>query len=247
MLRPTVYSLFLLIFTLATLGRAQQPASAAATAPTASPFVQPTTAPATAPAPGPSQVIVLLHEALELLQKKDIDGAFDKVNAAIKLDPTNPDGYGLRGGIYAEKKMWDKSEQDYNAILKLDPKNVQAKFNLAEIAFMQKKYDAARPQFVALQQDSNWGDLSTYKVFLCDLWGGHNDMAAKELAALEKVGSGASYYFAEAAWYLYQKKPEDARGWLVSAVNIYSPAKFKMYSASLFDLGYLPLPPQQKS
>ena len=33
----------------------------------------------------------------------------------------------------------------------------------------------------------------------------------------------------------------------MSAANIYAPAKFKLYATSLFDLGYLPLPPAQKS
>ena len=114
---------------------------------------------------------------------------------------------------------------------------------MSEVAFLQKKYDEARPGFITMEQDPNLGDLATYKVFLCDLFGGHSETAAAELQAFDKIGSGASYYFAEAASSLYNKKPEDARGWLTSASNIYAPAKFKLYAASLFDLGYLPLPP----
>ena len=200
-----------------------------------------TPAPATAaPAQDPT---ILLHEAMEALQDKQIDEALAKVNTVIQLAPQNVDGYGLRGGIYAEQKDWEKAIQDYQKILQLDPNNAQAKFNMAEIAFLQKKYDEARPGFIAMEKDPNLGELATYKVFLCDLFGGQADTAARELQAFEQVGSGASYYFAEAASSLYQKKPEDARGWLTSAANIYSPAKFKLYSASLFDLGYLPLPP----
>ena len=51
----------------------------------------------------------------------------------------------------------------------------------AQIKFMQKKYDEARPGFTALTQDPNIGDLAAYKVFLCDLLAGHEDAASREL------------------------------------------------------------------
>ena len=186
---------------------------------------------------------VLLSQASRFLEQKQLDAALDKVNSALKIAPKNAEAYGLRGGIYAEKKLWDQAEKDFQTALQIDGKNVQMKFNVAEIEFMQKKYDAARPSFVALGQDSAMGDLATYKVFLCDLFGGHEEVAAKELAAFNQVGANASYYFANAAWLLYHQKTEDARGWLISAANIYAPTKFRIYAASLIDLGYMPLPP----
>jgi tetratricopeptide (TPR) repeat protein len=192
----------------------------------------------------PDQTVVLLHESLELLQQRQPDAALEKANAAIQIAPKDADAYGLRGGIYAEKKDWDKATQDYKTVLQLDPNNVQAKFNLGEIQFMQKNYDAARSALLPLENDLVMGELASYKVFLCDLFGGHTDAAQKELDTFDKVGEGPSYYFSKAAWYLYQKKPEDARPWLQSAANIYAPAKFKLYSASLFDLGLLPIPPK---
>jgi Tfp pilus assembly protein PilF len=247
MLRSSVF--ILLTFALVLVARADQSNPGmlsfnqdvpAANAPATSVASPPATG---APSSSAESPPILLHEAMEALQDRQIDEALAKVNKVIQIDPQNVDGYGLRGGIYAAQKQWAKAIQDYQKILQLDPANAQAKFNMAEISFLQKKYDEARPGFIAMEKDPNLGDLATYKVFLCDLFGGHADMAAKELQALDQVGSGASYYFAEAASSLYQKKPEDARGWLTSASNIYSPAKFKLYSASLFDLGYLPLPP----
>jgi Tfp pilus assembly protein PilF len=199
-------------------------------------------APAHPSGQGANDPIVLLHEAIELLQEKQFEAALAKVNAVIQADPKSVDGYGLRGSIYAAKKDWKSAAKDFQSVLQFDPNNIQAKFNLAELEFLQKDYDNARVAFLGLESDGNLGDLAKYKVFLCDLFGGHSDVAAKELDAFDKVGSGASYYFAEAASSLYQKKTEDARSWLTSASNIYSPSKFKLYAASLFDLGYLPLP-----
>jgi len=194
--------------------------------------------------PQADPVTLLLREALQLLEQKQLDAALDKVNAALQTAPQNPAAYGLRGNIFALKKLWDQAAKDYQTVLQLDGKNIQVKFNLAELEFMQKKYDDARPGFIALGQNPDMGDLAAYKVFLCDLLGAHEEAAAKELDAFNQAGANASYYFANAAWSLYHHKTEEGRGWLLSAAKIYEPNKFRIYATTLMDLGYMPLPPQ---
>lgn len=184
-----------------------------------------------------------LREANELLKQRLLDSALDKVNEAIRAAPQNPDAYCLRGSINARKMLWDDAEKDYQTVLQLDSKNIQVKFDMAELQFMQKKYVEARPGFDALKQNSDFGDLAAYKVFLCDLFGGHEETAAAELEAFNQAGTNASYPFANAAWCLYQHKTEEARTWLTSAAKIYEPYKLGVYASSLNDLGYLPLPP----
>jgi Tfp pilus assembly protein PilF len=193
------------------------------------------------PPAGP--VALLLSQAFQLSEQNQPDAALDKVNAAIQAAPQNPAAYGLRGNIYAEKKLWYQAGKDFQSALQLDGKNTQVKFNLAEIDFMQQKYEDSRHGFVVLKQDPDMGDLATYKVFLCDLFGARDEVAANELDAFNQVGSNASYYFANAAWSLVHHKTEDARRWLTSAANIYAPNKFKLYATSLVALGYMPLPP----
>ena len=185
-----------------------------------------------------AQAAPLLKEAFQLMGEGNLGAALAKVNAALQAEPKNSAPYALRGNIYAAQKQWLDAQTDYQTALQIGGKNASIEFNLAELNFMQKRFDAARAGFIALEADSDLGDLSTYKVFLCDLFGGHIDTAAKELDALNQVGSHASYYFANAAWSLYHQKTEDARGWLTSAAHIYPPEKFKVYSASLIELGY---------
>jgi len=191
----------------------------------------------------PDPVTLQLHQVFQLVQEKQFDAALDKVNAVLLAAPQNADVYGMRGNIYAQKELWDLAWKDYQTALQFDGNDIKMKFNLAEVDFMRKKYDDARPGFLAQEKDPDIGDLATYKVFLCDLFGGHDDVAAKELDAFNQVGSNASYYFANAAWSLYHHKTENARGWLMSATKIYAPNKFKLYAASLIALGYIPLPP----
>ena len=172
----------------------------------------------------------------------DIDGALADLGQALQLKPDSVFAYQLRGSLYVQKKMFPEAEADFNSAYKLEPDNVVIKFNLSELKFMQKNYDQARTGFVPLQKDPDMGDFAMYKVFLCDLYGGHEDLAKSELDAINNKGDDASYYFANAAWDLYHKDTEGARTWLVSASHIYEPKKFTTYGATLRYLGYLPLP-----
>ena len=222
--------------------QAQQPAAAPATAPA-------TNAPAPAPVPlTPDQVQAnaiadQMRDILKLIQDKNLDAAQDKLSASIKQYPKVASFYFVRATIYSNKSQLPEAEQDFQMAHQLEPDNVVVKFNLAEIKFMQKQYDAARTGFVLLQSDPEMGDLANYKVFLCDLFGNHEDVAKGELDAFNKAGSKPSYYFGNAAWDLFHKNIEDARAWLVSASHIYAPQKNEFYASSLRELKYLPLPP----
>jgi Tfp pilus assembly protein PilF len=186
--------------------------------------------------PSASPTIGPFAKAAYLLEQKQYDAALEQASVAIQGSPQNPAAYSLRGDIYAATKRWDRAESDYQTALLMDSTNNKLKFNLAEIAFAQKKYDAARARFGVLQQDPLLGDLAQYHVFLCDLLGGHEDAAAKEFDAFNRAGSNASYYFANAAWSLYHQKKDDARDWLTSAAHIYEPFKYKLYADSLIEI-----------
>ncbi len=190
-------------------------------------------------------IVLLLRDANDMLSHGNPDGALEKVNTVIQQDPRSLAAYLLRGAIYSQKKMWDKAQGDYEAAHLINPHSLVVQFNLAEVNFAQKKYDDAKPGFMSIESDetTDIGDLAKYKVFLCDLFGGHDDLAQKDLDVFNQVGSRASYYFANAAWDLYHHKTEDARSWLLSASHIYSAQKIGFYAASLSDTGYLPLPP----
>ena len=187
----------------------------------------------------------LLRMAAEKAHAGDTDGAIAQIGTVLQSDPRNVAAFSLRAQIYNQKKMWEQAANDYQTAHLIEPTNAVINFNIGEVKFERKMYDDARVSFAALQNDhsTDIGDLAAYKVFLCDLFGGHEDVAAKELDAFNQVGSKASYYYSNAAWSLYHHKTEDARGWLASASHIYSPNKNNLYGTTLAELGYLPLPP----
>jgi Tfp pilus assembly protein PilF len=191
------------------------------------------------------QLVQMLRDANDLLGRGDSDGALAKINDVLQQDPRSVAAYVLRGAIYSQRKMWDKAQADYEAAHLIDPHSSVVQFNLAEVWFAQNQFDAARPGFLALESDklTDMGDLAAYKVFLCDLLGGHEDVARKELDAFDNVGANASYYFANAAWDLVHHDPDHARGWLDSANQIFTPQKNGFYASSLLTRGYLNPPP----
>ena len=230
-----LFAVFLAALLASPLARAQAPSGAGASAPA----IQPT-----ANLTSPIEVArSKIAEAVKRMNANDADGALADLTQAIQLKPDSAFALLLRGSIYTQKKMFAEAQADFASAQKLDPNNVVIKFNLSELKFMQKNYDEARVGFLPLEKDPDMGDFAMYKVFLCDLFGGHEDVAKTELDALNKKGDDASYYFGNAAWDLYHKNIDDARNWLVSASHIYEAKKFTMYGESLRYLGYLPIPP----
>jgi len=187
----------------------------------------------------------MIADAVERINAKDLDGALKDLSQAIKLNPDSTRAYVLRGSIYCQKKEWTQAEDDFKAAARLAPTSTMLKINLVEVKFLQKQYVAARPGFVALEGDPDMGDFASYKVFLCDLFGGHEAVAKHELDAFTAAMDNPSCEFSNAAWHLVHKNLEGdngARYWLLRASRIYPPRKNAYYSQSLRDLGYLPLP-----
>lgn len=184
-----------------------------------------------------------ISDAVMKMKNNDADGALLSLNKALTLNPNATGAYVLRASIFCQRHQWAQAEDDFRSAARIAPTNVVLKFNLVEIKFMQKQYDIARPGYVALEKDPDMGDFASYKVFLCDLYGGHEAAARKELDTFDDIMGNPSYYFANAAWDLYYKKVDDARDWLLSASRIYPAPKFTTYGQSLRDLGYLPIPP----
>jgi tetratricopeptide (TPR) repeat protein len=139
------------------------------------------------PAPAAETVPALLHDAYVQVGKGELDAGLAKVNAALQMDPKNAEGYLLRASIYTRKKQSDDAERDYETARGLVPISYLPVIDFfeAEVKFAAKDYAAARPGFAALQNNKDLADIASYKVFLCDLLGGQEDVAAKELGCFQ--------------------------------------------------------------
>jgi tetratricopeptide (TPR) repeat protein len=243
--RPLAFALCATALLLSQLGRAQQ--LAAPTTPNAAPTASPNAASSTLTSPADAAQ-KMIADAFQKMNANDVDGALNDLSQAIKLNPNSTGAYVLRASIYCQQKQWTQAEADFNAAARIAPGNLVLKFNLVEVKFMQKQYDLARPGFVALKKeldtdpkikDPDMADFAAYKIFLCDLFGGHEDVAKQELDVFNAAMGNPSYYFGNAAWDLVHNNTADARSWLLSAYRIYPQRKNAYYAQSLHDLGYL--------
>ncbi len=68
-----------------------------------------------------SKVAILSKRAQLYALAARYDDAIADLNAAIKLDPDNPELYTLRGQMYLYLYEWDSVLDDYNHAIELDP------------------------------------------------------------------------------------------------------------------------------
>jgi len=190
---------------------------------------------ASSDASGPiaEEVAEMVQKSYQQFKSGDLDEALREIDVALQLDSHNASAYEVRGAIYIQKKLWDRAEQDYTMALALDPAGSGYKYNLAEIKFMQKAYDDARPRFALLLGDETFGDLAAYKIFLCDLLTGYEGRAAADLDIINKTEAKPSYYYANAAWDLAHHKSKDANALIISAQQIFDSSKNASYLFSL--------------
>ncbi|HEY0257020.1 MAG TPA: tetratricopeptide repeat protein [Candidatus Methylacidiphilales bacterium] len=165
----------------------------------------------------------MVDNASRYLENGQLDDALRSVDSAIQVDPKNAKAYELRGNVYMRKKLWDRAESDFAMAAKIVPGFADYKYRLAELKFVQKAYDEARPRFLPLVSDPDLGDLAAFKVFLCDLLTDHQDRATAELAALSKNHTNGSYFYANAAWDLAHNNRKDAGTLLGAAQQQFGP------------------------
>ena len=189
-----------------------------------------------------AQAYSLYTQATRLREAGDLDGALAKAKDALVLAPTEVELLVFCGDIYAKKRDWDNATREFSAALAQRPEDALARFDLAEIKLMQKQYDAARPEFQALMNDGKIGDLATYKVFLCDLFGGHLEQAQVELKNFAQAQNKPSYTYGEAAYWFYLDHADYAHRSLDEGAAKFSDREVQAYTSTLKELGYLPSP-----
>ena len=202
---------------------------------------QPSTNAAPASVQGTTSAAAVLHQASQDFSDDKADVAMREVSLALQLDPKNLSAYELRSSIFVSQKLWDRAEDDIRAADKIRP-DVAYKYKLGEIRYLARDYGNARPRFAALVSDPRLGDLATYKVMLCDLIGGHEAIAARDLAEIDRGERKPSYYFGHAAWELVHNRRSDAQKWFAQAQQIYDSTTLDIYIASLLESQRVRLP-----
>jgi tetratricopeptide (TPR) repeat protein len=174
-----------------------------------------------------------------------------RYGAALKqldaIDARQPDmaaAKNLRGVALMRMRDYGPAEKALHKARELDPDLWEARFNLAEVPFLQKNWAEARHRFEALAAEKNeqvqgtTGDLIQFKILLTWLLQGREKQAAEILARLQEASSPA-YYCGKAAFAFRHKDETEARVALKAAEKTFSPELNKVFRESFFEVGWL--------
>jgi len=95
-------------------------------------------------AEAPKDVRARAMETQILLGQHNWQGALDASQAALKLDPQNPDLLYLRGAVQISLRHLDEAEKDLRQVLQKAPRHVAAMDDLAVVMMLLNKPDEAR-------------------------------------------------------------------------------------------------------
>jgi Tfp pilus assembly protein PilF len=188
------------------------------------------------------QIRKAIEKVNDELTDGKVDAALTDADAAIYLHPKSPELRLARAQIYVRKKLWKRAEEDCAVALKVLPHSSVVKYNLAELKFMQREYDEARPGFLQLGTDKSLGDLSIYKAYLCDLLAGNKERAQRQLDAFNAVRSKPSYFFANAAMDMVNHRQDEAAKWFDAVSHAYDARTIDPYFTALLEADSLSAP-----
>ena len=84
-----------------------------------------------------------LARALTWRDRREHDKALADCDAALRLNPENPDAYAIRAGLRTDKAEHDLAIADYSRVIKLDPGNAWAYCSRGLAWFEKRDYDKA--------------------------------------------------------------------------------------------------------
>ena len=196
-------------------------------------------------APSKAELDAMYENAMRAYNANNFPEALKQLDAIDTRQPDLAGSQNLRGVIMMHQGIYDKAEAALNEALRIDPKFRNARFNLAEIAFLQKHWAQARERFQGLlsgdasELQGEAAQLLQYKILLTYLFENKESMVDSLLAKLELSPDTPAVHYANAAISLQQKKPQEAKEWIAQAEKNFSPQLNGLFAESLYEVGLL--------
>src|SRR5690242_7877961 len=196
-------------------------------------------------APSKAELEGMYDKAFRAFDANNFAEALKNLDAIDARQPDLAESQNLRGVILMREGIYDKAEAALNEALRIDPKFWNARFNLAEIPFLQKNWVEARRRFEELlssnvsELQGEAAQLIQYKILLTYLLEGKENMVDSILAKFELSPDTPAVHYANAAIALQQKNNTEARDWMAQAEKNFSPQLNKLFAESLYEVGWL--------
>ena len=202
-------------------------------------------------APSKAELEAMYNKAFRAFDTNNFPDALKDLDAIDARQPDLAESQNLRGVIMMRQGIYDKAEAALHEALRIDSRFWNARFNLAEIPFLEKDWAEARNRFQELLS-SNASELQgeatqliQYKILLTYLLEGKENMVDSILAKFELSPDTPAVHYANAAIALQQNKTKEAKDWMAQAEKNFSPKLNKLFAESLYEVGWLQKQPGQ--
>jgi tetratricopeptide (TPR) repeat protein len=119
-----------------------------------------------------SAINVLSVEADLLAARGDFAEAERAARAAIRLHPSDPDGFGILGNVFANAGRFDSAAAYFDAMLERAPYELKAWNNLGNIALLRRDFAKARYYYEGALKIRPNDATAVYHLGLCDYYEG---------------------------------------------------------------------------
>lgn len=188
-----------------------------------------------------------LIAAMRAFTVRDFEKAREQVRKADSSWQETPVSLNILGAIEIEQKRFDEGRKYCLEALNKDPRFFPARFNLAEIPFVQGKYTEARAMFMKLQEDEPTDDLLKFRIFLTYLLEKNEDEAKRHLDNIPLINDSPISFYANAAWEFAHGQEAKAKEWIASGTRTFPPIKHINFIEVFYDLGWLKRTPKEEA
>src|SRR4029077_20298665 len=196
-------------------------------------------------APSKAELEAMYEKAFRAFDANNFPEGLKELDSIDARQPDLAESQNLRGVIMMRQGIYDKAEAALHEALRIDPKFWNARFNLAEIPFLQKNWSEARNRFQDLLSNNvselqgDAAELIQYKILLTYLLEGKENMVDSILAKFELSPGTPAVHYANAAIAFQRNNTKDAKDWVTAAEKNFSPQLNKLFAESLYEVGWL--------
>ncbi|MGZ5005374.1 MAG: tetratricopeptide repeat protein, partial [Chthoniobacterales bacterium] len=168
-------------------------------------------------APSKTELEAMYDKAFKEFDANNYDAALKDLDAIDARQPDLAESANLRGVIQMRQKDYPNAEKALQKALAADPKFWNARFNLAEIPFLQKNWAEARKRFQELltgnasELQGEATQLIQYKILLTYLMEGKENMVEATINKFELAPDTPAVHYANAAIALNKKDDKAAK------------------------------------
>src|SRR5438128_7629545 len=168
-------------------------------------------------APSNAELEAMYDKAFRAFDANSFPEALKELDAIDARQPDLAESQNLRGVIMMRQGLYDKAEAALREALRIDSKFWNARFNLAEIPFLEKNWAEARTRFQELlssnasEMQGEATQLIQYKILLTYLLEGKENMVDSLLAKFELSPDTPAVHYTNAAIALQQTKTKEAK------------------------------------